>query len=258
VITLGALAVYQAWQWSKPTEPATPRAATTDSAASESVDEVREETAAAPRPDAAVRADRPKVDPIGPGKVRVSWTAGKDGRVLRRFGASWRDVKTLGAAAGSLEDEVTGGTQSYGWRIDEGETVFAKVVVPVHVELVGPAEKGGARFVLTRSWRGFEFRAAVDVAPGEPIRTTSACGEPPADVVFDAGCRLVGVRTRGSSEAATVRVPGFDADGRVNRAPDGNAVLVERSVTREFEILEAEGTTDEGPPRTWTRRAPRG
>jgi hypothetical protein len=178
--------------------------------------------------------------------------------VLRRFGGAWTDVAKLSAAAGSTEDEVAGGTQSYGWRIDDGEAVFAKVVVPVHVDLVGPTGTGGARFVLTRSWRGAEFKATADVAPGEPVRTTSRCGEPPTDLVFDAGCSLIGVRTRTDSELTPEHVPVFRADGHVDRAADGTAVLVPRIVSRAVEVLEAECATGEGPPRKWTRRTTRG
>jgi hypothetical protein len=251
-LTLAALAVYEIWQWTRPSATTEERPAPTKSAAD--VDSSAE--AADTKTPSAAPALR--VESIGPGKVRVSWPGGTEGRVLRRFGGAWTDVVTLSAAAGTVDDEVPGATQSYGWRVDDGDAVFAKVVVPVHVELVRPSGTGGARFELTRSWRGAEFKATVDVAPGEPVRTTSRCGDPPTDLVFDAGCSLVGVRTRTDSERTPERVPVFRADGHVDRAPDGGALTVERIVSRDVEVLEAECATGEGPPRKWTRRTPRG
>jgi len=249
-VTLVALAVYQTWQAMRPAEAPASKPAPRTSAPGESGEPVPDESAARPPAAGALR-----VEPIGPGKVRVSWPGGAEGRVLRRFGGAWTDVVPLGADAGSVEDEVPGGTRSYGWRIDDGDAVFAKVVVPVHVELIRPTATGGARFVLTRTWRGAEYKAVVDVAPGEPVSTTSRCGAPPTDLLFDAGCALVGVRTRTDSERTPERVPVFRADGHVDRAADGSPVLVDRIVSREVEVLEAECATGEGPPRKWTRRS---
>jgi hypothetical protein len=249
--TLAALVAYQVWQWTRPAAAPEDVSKPRSTAAAEAVEPSTENAAATtPAPEAAAL----RVEPIGPGKVRVSWPVGSAGRVLRRFGGSWTDVVPLGADGGSLEDEVPGGTQSYGWRIDDGDAVFAKVTVPVQIELAGPAADGGARFVLTRSWRGTAYKTTVDVAPGEPVRTTSRCGVPPTDLVFDAACSLVGTRTRTDTERTAERVPTFRADGHVDRSDDGSPVLVDRIVSRPVEVLEAECATGEGPPKKLTRR----
>jgi hypothetical protein len=251
-LTLAAFGVYEIWARSRPPEtpadrPKPPAAAPADG------DRTADE--AAPPSTAPAPAPALRVEPIAPGKARVSWSAGAESRVLRRFGGAWTDVAKIGAAAGSVDDEVPGATQSYGWRIDDGDAVFAKVVVPVQVDFVGPGKSGGARFVLTRSWRGTEYKTSVDVAPGEPVRTTSRVGAPPTDVTFDAACSLVGVRTRTDVERTPERVPTFRDDGRIDRAADGGPVLVDRIVSRPVAVIEAECATGEGPPKKWTRRA---
>jgi len=195
-----------------------------------------------------------RVEAIGPARVRVSWPEGREGRVLRRFGASWKDLATVGAGAGSIEDEVPGATQLYGWRLDDGNAVFAQVEVPVDVEVAGPAGRGGARFVLRRAWRGTQVRVTMEVAPGEPIRTISPCGDPPTDLTFDTGCSLVGVHTKVEREKFTARVPHFQADGRVERGADQSPVSVERTLERDRRVFEAMATTGDGKPLTWTHR----
>jgi hypothetical protein len=221
------------------------------------------------QPDETPRAPeipgRTAVTPLGAARVRVAWPAGAQGRVLRRSGAAdpvWTDVATLGAEAGSLVDEVAGASQVYGWRIDDGESSFARVEVPVEVVLVGPAPTG-ARFLLRRSWHGTDVEAEVDARPGEPVRATvllpDTSPRPERDarrvhVVLDPGVRLDAVRTRVEMERSVASVPHFRADGRVERGADGRVVLSEAVVERERRLFEADGTAPDGVRRTWTRK----
>jgi hypothetical protein len=94
---------------------------------------------------------------------------------------------------------------------------------------------------------------SVEVAPGEPIRATSRCGDPPAEIVFDTGCSLVGVRTRTEPVKIAAVVPVFDATGHVKRGSDGSAEVHETILERERCFLEADAADAAGKKRTFTR-----
>jgi hypothetical protein len=192
---------------------------------------------------------------LAAGRVRVAWPVGGASRVLRRSGAAdatWTDVATLGKEAGSLDDEVPGPTQIYRWRIDDGDASSARVEVPVAVEFLGPGPRGGARFLLRRTWRGAERTQVVEALTGEAIRGSVLVGEPSADVALDPGMRLDAMRARVQDVPVAARVPRFLSDGRVERSADGGALLYDKVVPRQRRVIEAESVGGDGTRRTWT------
>jgi hypothetical protein len=220
-------------------------------------------TAPARRPDETSARASPlvaatlRVESIGPGRVRVAWDDGADGRALvRRFlgrdgggpdGPSV-ELRKIGRAAGSFVDDVPGATGLYAWSLGVGEETRAFVDVRVEIELLGPGDEGGARFALRRPWRDGTATLAVDVAPGGRVGGTDAA------VSFDTGLRLDAVRTRVETERAMARVPRFQTDGRVERGADGSAVTGERVVERERRIFEVDAAAPDGSRRTWSRK----
>jgi hypothetical protein len=213
--------------------------------------------AAAPvAPAAPTVASLLEVASAGPGKVRLRWSAGAEGRALRRRrlakdGASDGPsavVRMLAAAAGETIDETPGAGGLYGWSVDDGKETSAYVDVKVEVELVGPGDKGGARFLLRRPWRDGSATVEVDVAPGGRLAGTDG------ELVFDSGLRLDAVRTRVESERAAAQVPRFRPDGRVERGADGGVATSERVVERERRVFEVDVVAPDGARRTWSRK----
>jgi hypothetical protein len=198
-----------------------------------------------------------RVEATGPGRVRVAWDEGADGRALvRRFlghdgggpDGPTVQLRKIGRGAGAYVDDVPGATGLYAWSIGGGEETRAFVDVRIEIELLGPGDAGGARFALRRPWRDGTATLAVDVAPGGRV------GGEDASVSFDTGLRLDAVRTRVETERAMARVPRFLTDGRVERGADGSAVTGERVVERERRIFEVDAAAPDGSRRTWSRK----
>jgi hypothetical protein len=218
----------------------------------------------APAEPAPASADGLGAASEAPGRVRISWAAGPDGRTLRRRflgrdGAARDavavDVRTLPQAAGEFVDDVPGPTGVYEWTIGEASRARIDVVVPVEIELLGPGEAGGARFSLRRTWRGAPATLAVEAVPGAPLfGIAPASADDAAGIVFESGYRLDAVRTRVETERAAVKVPRFRPDGRVERGPDGLPVTEERVIEREQRVFEADGIGPDGVRRTWSRK----
>jgi len=196
-------------------------------------------------------------DVDAPGRVRVRWPAGAEGRTLRRryLGRDGErpadavaDVRRIGAAAGEVVDDVPGSAGFYEWTADGAKEAREFVDIRVDVELVGPGDAGGARFSLRRPWREATASLVVDVAPGARVAGDDGV------LAFDSGWRLDAVRTRTESERAAVRVPHFLADGRIERGEDGAPVTGERVVERERRIFEADAVGPDGSRRTWLRK----
>jgi hypothetical protein len=143
---------------------------------------------------------------------------------------------------------VPGASGLYAWEVDGATEGTAFVEVRVEVELVGPDERGGARFILRRPWRGTTSSLEVDVEPGARL----AGGDGTID--FESGFRLDVVRTRVETERAAVAVPRFLSDGRVERDVRGGAATRERVVERERHVFEADAVAPDGTRRTWSRK----
>ena len=245
-----------------PKEPApTPAAPTAEEAAAHvnPPDERAAPRATAEHAPLPPPAEAPAVvaDAAGPARVRVTWPAGGDGRVLRRAylgrgGSQPRgdpaEVRTLGADAGELVDDVPGPTGRYAYSLDGAEAGEVDVDVPVEVDLLGPDDSIGALFALRRPWRGATGALQVRVALDGRV-----CGADGA-LVFDSGWTLRSVVTRSEAETTLVTVPRFLADGRVDRDDSGAPRTRERVVETTRLVFQADCVDEDGARRTWLRK----
>jgi hypothetical protein len=200
------------------------------------------------------------VEPSGDSAVTLRWGSGPAGRRLARRGpgesAKWTVLREVESGPGEHEDWLSeAGPYECRLETDAGPGAVRSADIAPEVEVTLQdllPDRGGARFRLTRGWKGRQVVAYADVAPGGSVKADGVIDG--TRLPLDSRCVLRETRTHDLAEPSPEDVPRLLPDGRVERDAAGEPLLVRRDIPRPVRKLEADLADPSGAVRTVLRK----